>query len=156
MRSVRFQRSMIWFLVLSLGHVPVPWLHHHVGLNGARLSRHLATFHASLRDDSRADWHLHFFCLGIPHQVPQDGISADTSLALKYALQSNRFPPPEDEANWVSFRRQKTQWRSPAPGSLFPEATDVGVSSRGHAAYGHAHKIQYGIPLFDLHRAMLI
>lgn len=68
-QRVVLRRTLIAFLALSLGRVPVPWVHSHAWLDAEQLDRHLAEYHPGECEwDLPCGIHLHFFNWADPHR----------------------------------------------------------------------------------------
>lgn len=75
----RSTRPIIWLLILTLGHVPVPWAHRHDCLAEEQLEAHLARFHAGANCDVLPAWHVHVSCLGSRRIKSYDGVTEASS-----------------------------------------------------------------------------
>lgn len=69
--AAMLHKLLLMFLVGWLSHVPLPWLHTHMGLSGITLKEHLRLFHASSSNKALPQgWHMHLI-------VPQHGLPRD-------------------------------------------------------------------------------
>ena len=73
MFGVLSQHFVAWWLILSIGHAPIPWIHTHESLQGEELSVHLLAYHQDATDADPHVWHVHFTCLGMPCEIPAAG-----------------------------------------------------------------------------------
>lgn len=56
---------IVCVLVISIGHVPVPWLHRHQGMDDEQFVGHTGIYHSQAAEYELPDgWHVHFLCLG--------------------------------------------------------------------------------------------
>jgi len=74
MAFVALRIQIVCVLVISIGHVPVPWVHRHQGIEHEYLARHVQAYHCQVAEcDLPAGWHIHFYCFGLSSAYPGHG-----------------------------------------------------------------------------------
>jgi hypothetical protein len=69
---------IIWMLITSLAHMPVPWVHCHSDPDCTELASHLQCYHEdaqSMEWELGGGWHIHWLCQDCSSE--DDGFTAD-------------------------------------------------------------------------------
>ena len=86
MPTFRSHKLIALLLIVTVGHLPVPWMHDHARLAVGNESAHLRTYHVSGNSEAQAGWHIHFTCLGLDLSDAQsDGVGDSSQPRLAYS-----------------------------------------------------------------------
>ena len=155
MSGILPEKSVTWLLILALGHVPVPWAHHHAYLGKVQLERHLARFHAECETGAVFGWHVHLICLGLDQQLLDGRGDGSSPACWAYCCEERQDADQEAVSLCRNVRGGKIRhaWASYCVSLDTSANVGSGFVTESSAGYDRLYK---GVPLYDLYRSLLI
>ena len=156
MPTILSRQCCTWLLVLSIGHVPLPWVHCHAWLDGDQLAEHINAFHAGcLRGDVPESWHVHFCYLGGGTRIRRAGMSTLEKASHPTGLADERLASLE-EVNDASPGRERKGPVWAAKCGLFTLKRKLCNASGSSQCFLHTPRLPGTASLFRLHCSLLL
>jgi hypothetical protein len=156
MPKFRFLKPVLWLLILAIGHVPVPLVHDHECHRDGQLETHVKYFHGGAEQARNLGWHLHVYCLGLNHQISEDGFGVEGS--SHDVVFFDELPQVFEQESVTSRRRDR---RSRTRHSIYRRA-ECKYAWQFHNAGSSPHflhrslRLRNDVHLYDLYCSLLI